>query len=246
MIRAHNGQVIHCPTIEIQWLPQENTSLNLFEGTDKIIFISANAVQGFLATPCYQAYRQAQENAQATQKPLIELYAIGRATQQKGIAHHLPLTVLAQTNFDSEHLLNHPVMQSVQQQTVMIVKGQGGRKLLETRLQARGAKVVLLEVYRRVSAPFCSQGWQHFIVSQKPVLLITSLESFNRLLENLVAQDACYADLGGPKWHFLKQTIVFSARIKVHLQTHGWNRPIHVVSSQSNDGIMQTVLANIV
>ncbi|MCF6253404.1 MAG: uroporphyrinogen-III synthase [Thiomicrorhabdus sp.] len=238
-IQAHNGQVIACPTIEIQWCAAKSTIFDLSQGVDKIIFISANAVRGFLKSASYQAYL----NALKTGANPIELYAIGRATQQYGLAHQLPLMVLSQTDFDSESLLAHPIMHAVNQQSIVIVKGQGGRTLLEKTLQARGAKVCLLDVDRRVPASFCVQHWQQFIESNRPVLLLTSMESFTFLLKNLIQFDLEYADLSGSKWAFLTQTIVFSSRIKQRLQAQGWQGEIRVVAEQSDAGIMDTLFA---
>ncbi|VAW46298.1 Uroporphyrinogen-III synthase [hydrothermal vent metagenome] len=234
MILAHNGQVIHCPTIEIQWCAFENTGFDLYQCTDKIIFISANAVKGFLKSVLYQRYLTSLKTAT---KP-IEWYAIGQATQQSGLAHQLPLTVLSQTDFDSETLLAHSVMQQIKQQSIVIVKGQGGRTLLESTLQARGAKVHLCEVYRRVPALFCAQNWQRFMLSRNPVLLLTSVESFNYLLKNLIQFDSDYAELNNPKWTFLTETVVFSERIKKQMQAQGWQGSIQIVSTQSNAGII--------
>ena len=238
-VQLHQGQVISCPTIEIQWCAISSMKFDLLDSTDKIIFISANAVQGFLKSIYYPSYLNALKTAQ---KP-IELYGIGRATQQSGLAHQLPLSVLSQTDFDSESLLAHPVMQSIHQQTIVIVKGEGGRSLLETTLKARGATVQLLEVYRRVPAPFCMQDWLKFVQSHRPVLLLTSMESFTFLLQNLIELDSHYAELTHSKWSFLTETIVFSERIKQQMQAQGWCGAIRVVFEQSNAGIIDTLLA---
>lgn len=236
-VQTHHGQVIVCPMIEIQWCSLEGTVIDLSSGIDKIIFISVNAVQGFLNSAVYADYLKALN----TPRSSIELYAIGRATQQYGLAHQLPLIVLSKTVFDSESLLAHSVMQSVNQQSILIVKGQGGRSLLEETLASRGAKVQLLEVYDRVPAPFCTSNWQKFRTASTPVLLITSVESVQNLLKNLSQFDSDYAPLNHPKWSFLVATVVFSERIKAFMLAQGWSRPIWVVSSQSNAGIIETL-----
>jgi len=134
-------------------------------------------------------------------------------------------------------------MQSVHQQSIVIVKGEGGRTLLETTLQARGATVQLLDVYRRVPAPFCVQNWQKFVHAQRPTLLLTSMESFTFLLKHLIQLDSHYAELNHSKWAFLTETIAFSARIKKQMQAQGWQGTIRVVFEQSNTGIIDTLLA---
>jgi uroporphyrinogen-III synthase len=236
-VLAHKGQVISCPTIDIQWCDAKNTIFDLSQGTDKIIFISANAVRGFLNSAFYPHFLKALKRAPSS----IELYAIGRATQQYGLVHKLPLIVLSQTDFDSESLLAHPVMQAIKQQSIVIVKGEGGRIVLEETLQSRGAMVHLLEVYRRVPAPFCVQNWQQFVQSNRPVLLLTSMESFTFLLKNVIQFDSEYAELNGSKWAFLTITIVFSSRIKQQLQAQGWQGVIRVVAEQSDAGIINAL-----
>ncbi len=236
-VKTHHGQVIVCPMIKIQWCSLEGTVIDLSSGIDKIIFISVNAVQGFLNSAIYADYLKALNDPGSS----IELYAIGRATQQYGLAHQLPLIVLSKADFDSESLLAHSVMQSVNQQSILIVKGRGGRSLLEETLASRGAKVQLLEVYDRVPAPFCTSNWQKFRTASTPVLLITSVESVQNLLKSLSQFDSDYALLNHPKWSFLVATVVFSERIKAFMLAQGWSRPIWVVSSQSNAGIIETL-----
>jgi len=236
-VQALHGQVIVCPTIEIQWRSLKGTVIDLSSGIDKIIFISANAVQGFLNSTVYADYLKLLNSSQTA----TELYAIGRATQQYGLAHQLPLIVLPETTFDSESLLAHTVMQSVKQQSILIVKGQGGRSLLEDTLASRGAKVQLLEVYNRVPASFCCSNWQKFRAASTPVLLVTSVESVQNLLKNLSQFDSDYASLNHPKWSFLVATVVLSERIKAFMLAQGWSRPIWVANSQSNAGIIETL-----
>ncbi len=237
-VQKQGGQVILCPTIEIKWCTFKNAVIDLSSGIDKIIFISANAVQGFLNSPFYSDYLKALTSPAAS----VTLYAIGRATQQYGIAHQLPLTILSKTEFDSESLLAHPVMQSVNQASILIVKGQGGRTLLEETLKERGAKVQSLEVYQRIAAPFCGSSWLKFRASPAPILLITSIESIQNLLKNIIEFDADYAQLTHSKWSFLVATVVFSERIKAFMSDQGWRGTILVVSSQSNAGIIDTLL----
>jgi len=239
-VQSLQGQVINCPTIEIQWLNKDHAvqiSLEQFKEIDKVIFTSANAVQGFIKSPLYLHYKMLTKAPELS----IELYAIGRATQQSGLENQLPLKTLSKTNFDSEHLLAHSVMQSLKGQSIAIVKGQGGRTFLSNTLQERGANVILWDVYRRVSAPFCAKAWQRFVQSTVPILLITSVESFESLMSSLVESHSIYADLNGAAWLFLQETIVFSERIKNHMLEKGWCSPICVVEKQSNEGVLQAI-----
>lgn len=236
-VLAMGGEALRCPTIEIQWLDQKIDASCLPEQIDKIIFTSVNAVQGFLKSAVGQAYLATlQQTATAT-----NWFAIGKATQKSGLDAGLPLKTLSKTRFDSETLLAHPVMQALQGETVLIVKGQGGRSLLKETFQTRGAKVTPLDVYKRVPTSLCLESWQAFTRSNFPILLITSVESFESLLAALTAFNKQYGDLTHSIWSFLKQTIVFSQRIKMHMLERGWQSPVQVVESQNNEAILQSV-----
>ncbi len=237
LVRQYHGQVLVCPTIEIQWRSPEEVGIQSLSKVDKIIFISVNAIKGFLAHSCYLQYL----NTLECRNSPIEWYAIGQATQQYGMSQRLPLRLLSQEAFDSESLLAHPLMHTVKQQSILIVKGTGGRAILAETLSLRGAKVQCLEVYSRIPAPFCSLNWKTFTKAPVPVLLISSVESFQNLLRNLSQFDLDYASLNHSKWSFLEATVVFSQRIKSFLLDQGWSRPIWVVASQSNQGIVETL-----
>ena len=239
-ILAMGGEALNCPTIEIQWLEQKADLLSLpaeLSQIDKIIFTSVNAVQGFLRSAVGQAYLATVKQTETA----TNWFAIGKATQKSGFEAGLPLQTLSQTHFDSETLLAHQVMQSVQGETVLIIKGQGGRSLLKETFQTRGAKVISLDVYKRVAAPLCVESWQAFTRSNFPILLITSVESFESLLAALTAFNKDYCDLNHSVWSFLKQTIVFSQRIKMHMLEKGWQSTVQVVESQSNEAIFQSL-----
>jgi uroporphyrinogen-III synthase len=56
--------------------------------------------------------------------------------------------------FDSERLLELPVLASPRGRRILIVKGSQGRELLQDRLIAGGAQVVVAEVYQRTRAVY--------------------------------------------------------------------------------------------
>lgn len=239
-VRAMNGEVLNCPTIEIQWVGEASISQafsQIPEQIDKIIFTSVNAVQGFVKSPFCQNMLLA-----LTAKPSqTYFYAIGKATKLKGLEAGLPLKTLSQISFDSESLLEHPTMKAVKGESILIIKGQAGRSLMMDSFQERGARVSALDVYKRVAAPLCIKSWLKFTQSIHPILLITSVESFESLCSALITFDAHYGNMDDPIWSFLHNTIVFSQRIKQHLRARGWQPKISVVVQQSNDGTLQCI-----
>ncbi len=241
-VKKAGGQVLNCPTLEIQWGSQEALRASLvkeLEQYDKVILTSVNAVQGVLKSHLKS------NSSRGLSK--TRFFAIGKATQQAALKTQLPVESLAKGPYDSEALLEHSAMQAVKGQSILIVKGQAGRSLLMNQLAKRGALVECWDVYRRVSAKFCPQAWQAFIKAFQPILLITSVASFESLMANLLKFDTDYQlSLDGKNqthqaWSFLRNTIVFSQRIKEAMLQKGWPGEIQVVAEQSDLGIIQTI-----
>jgi uroporphyrinogen-III synthase len=239
------GKVLNCPTLQIQWRSQAELLLRLpqdFELYDKVILTSANSVQGLLNS-----------HLKPSVDPLAcktRYFAIGKATRQAGLDNHLPIERLTADRFDSEALLQDPLMQSVKGESILIVKGQAGRSLLGEQLTEQGAQVDTWDVYQRIPADFCKQHWQEFIKSTYPILLITSVESFESLMAGLLKLDKDYGftpvaphsiNQINQAWSFLKDTIVFSERIKQAMRQQGWQSSVCVVEQQSDLGIIQAI-----
>ncbi len=239
-VKKAGGQVLNCPTLAIQWPSQRALQESLakdLQQYDKVILTSANAVQGLLKS-------QSEPNSQIAY-PNTRFFAIGKATQRTALQAQLPVECLHEGSYDSEALLEHSAMQSVKGESILIVKGQAGRSLLMSQLSERGALVEAWDVYQRVSAEFCPQAWRSFIESPQPILLITSVASFESLITSLLKFDQGYQlSVDGQKqtqqaWSFLKNTIVFSQRIKEFMLQQGWFADIQVVTKQSDLGIIQ-------
>ena len=227
LVVQHGGQVIECPTMAIHTLPDGVQSDGLPEKLDKVIFTSANAVHGLMQ----QRHRQ-------KIWPLITeatLFAIGKATRRAGIEVGLKIQTLSDKYFDSEHLLAHPTMQQVAGERIALIKGQGGRTLIADTLSARGAQVIAWEVYHRDHVEFCTTAWQTFLKAKQPLLLITSLQSWQCLLAGCL-QGGTQGD-----WDAISAAIVMSERIAQAMRADGWQRPIVVVATQGNDGIIQAI-----
>jgi len=234
--------------MQIEWLDIAVEQYDNSLAFDKAIFVSANAVMGL------QQFRIKQPNLFETWFAKTQFYAIGRATQNKGLELGFQIETLSNQQFDSEHFLAHEKMYSVQGQTIALVKGINGRTLLEGTLVNRDASVIPLEVYKREQSPFCKENWLAFLSSHNPVLLITSVESWQKLIAGIavvvdgktdhpyLSTHAVEAGLAqNDIWLQISGAVVMSQRIADVMQKAGWNRPVTIVETQTNQGIVEAI-----
>ena len=218
LIEQQGGEAIRFPAIEIvpvpamqwqSWQPQE---------TDWLVFVSRNAVEAFC-----QGF--------STALPAnIQLVAAGDGTAQAMREHGLRVNLQPALSNGSDGLLPLPEWQQMQQQHVVIVRGDGGRERMAETLRARGAKISYLEVYRRqlpaVSESLiqqaCSADW----------LTATSANSVTNLLTLLSSQ--CLQLLQKP-------LVVVSERIKVFAIEKGFKQ-VHVSLDASDGAIIQRLI----
>lgn len=173
VIREAGAIPVECPAlliepVEYDWFCQLN-ELPLIE---KVVFISANAVVYF-----FDGLDEHHQNWPTS----VQVIAIGSATarslQQRGIrVDDVPLLAT------SEGVLALESMQQVKHQRVLLVKGEGGRDLLEQTLKKRGAIVLPIAVYRRVS-PISRQEYFQSLWREDAmdVIVLTSEEALHNL-----------------------------------------------------------------
>lgn len=131
-IVRRGGAAIAFPTIAIEPLAPEAASRT---GHDLIVFISVNAVA---------------HGASLIQKTAgMRVAAIGKATAAALAAAQLAPDIVPESGFTSEALLAHPSLKLAAGARVLIVRGEGGRELLQETFAANGMLVETLEVYRR-------------------------------------------------------------------------------------------------
>ncbi len=138
LFEAEGALVTRFPALDIRPLPAARAGeapRGAAADFDLIIFSSANAVRFGAAL--------------LEERRDLPLAAIGPATARALNQAGYRVAVRPAAGFDSESLLSHPQLRSVAGRRVLLVKGQGGRDLLEQELTRRGASVTLAEVYRR-------------------------------------------------------------------------------------------------
>ncbi len=141
-IRAAGGEAILFPVLEIIDTPDLQPLIDAIARLDDYqlaVFISPNAV--------VRALKQvvARRNWPAS----LRVAAIGKGSVRELERFGITGVMAPDRQFDSEHLLALPELQSVTGQRVVIFRGDGGRELLGDTLTARGARVDYVECYRR-------------------------------------------------------------------------------------------------
>lgn len=141
LLEIQGATTLRLPAVEIRAVGQRRETaaqLGALEDFDVIIFTSTNAVR-FGASLL-------------DQKRELTLAALGPATARALNLAGYRVAVQPRESFDSEGLLAHPKLEHPAGLRILIIKGIGGRPLLEQELAQRGAQVVTADVYRREPA----------------------------------------------------------------------------------------------
>ena len=228
-LEAQGAVTVRLPAIRIlaQELRGEQGDPGLEEQRyDLIIFVSANAVR----------YGAAQLGAHRD----LTLAAVGPATLRALHQAGLRVAILPDGSFDTEGLLAHPRLQNLTGQRVLIIKGEGGRELLETALTQRGAAVSSLSVYRREAATLSADGAaalvQDFNAGSLQVVTATSAE----IGFSLLAMGAAHPDLLSclQRCHWL----IPGARVAEALQVRGLSAPCLLAASAEDQALVEALV----
>jgi uroporphyrinogen-III synthase len=199
-IETHGGKSIACPALEIAALPHTWIKA-LPDEPDMIVFISQHALLHSIAL------------LKEKWSTWPTCASIGQQTTTLLEHHGIKVSITA-PKADSESLISIMKTQQLNQKTVVIIKGRGGRPLLTDTLKELGANVIETDVYKRrcpESLPvICKNIWKN---DEDFIILGTSIES----VENLFT-------LFKPEtWTWLKNTpwLVLSERIKDNLKSKG-------------------------
>lgn len=212
-IQAAGGVAINFPALSIKpntndWVKQ----LPQLVLIDYAIFISSNAVHYFF------------KKIKAATWPLsIRNIAIGKGTASalmKYQVHVESLPVIA----DSEHLLKHPLLQTIKDKTILLIKGEEGKQTIANGLNERKAHLIELAVYKRgmpqVPTAKIESLWRDDAVD---IILFTSQEA----LDNIVTLMGEHSP-----WLCKKPCVVISERIAKKALALGMQKVI--ISSYDN------------
>lgn len=214
---------LFCPAIRIERLDNPAPSLADFQ---YVFFVSTNSVKALADT------WQKQLNLPLFVPEQTTCFAIGKATEKAlkklGIEAKTP-----NQKYDTETLIAELPEAYFKDAACLIVKGEGGLPDLSAALKKQGAKVTEWLGYRRVAASFCNESWQGFRQANHPVLLASSLESWQSLIGQMPASEK--------SWLWQQDLIAFSERIADAIRSQGWTGRIKVVDIQSNEGVVETL-----
>lgn len=207
---------IECPAIAIEPV-EDNWTENLgdLSRVGHAIFISTNAVHYFF---------DGLEARHVDWPTSIRVIAIGKATADALALRKIPVDGVP-LSASSEYLLDLELLQNVENQTVMIVKGENGRDLLADTLKMRGAVVLPIAVYRRVvpatNQQYIQSLWHDDAID---VIVFTSEEAMHNLF--------CLFGKGAHAWLQSKICLVKSERLATIAARFGLKKI--VVSTDDN------------
>ncbi len=219
--------VVRFPVISIQPLTDCSEALERvrqIQHYDMLVFISRNAVNVL-----FQHYLDAVKLSDT-----IRIFAIGESTasalEQYGINAIRGNGPVA----DSETLLGLPELQKIGNLNVLLVRGKGGRELIEQTLQQRGAEVEIIELYVRGLAEH-DQNESHRLWQQTApdAIIVTSNESIENLVTLTPAEDK--ASL------FAKPLVVMSKRNAEYARQSGFTNTISVAQQMNDAGLFEAV-----
>lgn len=114
--------------------------------------------------------------------PKTQYFAVGKSTKNRLKMACKQQVICPLSRFDSEGLLALDTLQNVDGKRILILRGEGGRDLLENTLIKRGAKVDFFQTYKRVKLDLDGidlvNYWQQASINGA---IISSVEILNQL-----------------------------------------------------------------
>jgi uroporphyrinogen-III synthase len=214
------------PTLEIEPVGERRAlaaQLGSLAAFDLVIFVSANAVR--FGSPLLEQRRD------------VALAAVGAATARALNQAGYRVAVQPEDGSDSESLLRHPRLKSAAGKRFLLVKGEGGRALLEEELKRRGAHLTVIEVYRRVRAQPTALDLAalaaEFEAEAVQAITVTSVEVGEALLA--LATPALRAALERVAW------VVPGTRVAAALRERGVGAPLLLAASAEDQALVEAL-----
>jgi len=234
MITEQGGQAVRFPVIEIVPTPLSEEATYWLRNPEKVdfaIFISANAVQ----------YGLAQLLAHGGIPDKLKLVTIGKASAEKvqQLLDRAP-DIYPTEQYNSEALLALTELQddAVNNKQFIIFRGIGGRELLASTLQQRGAKVHYAEVYQRKLPKPDKEVLKRLQGLDSPdIVTVTSNEGLN----NLVAMLHAHMEANQLEQFWQTPLVVVTEQMRLNAQTAGFKDAIIVAARASNEALLDSI-----
>jgi len=211
-LQAEGFTVLIQPVMRIT--PCDPGPLPTLTSDSKVIFISANAVEHGLRT-----LDLALEQSQAS------CFAVGQRTASALAA--AGFSAVCPERADSEGLLALPALADVAGESVLLVKGEGGRQLLAETLSTRGAQVMEYCCYRRDQEPVDAQAFCQRLSSTETVIFqANSVETLD-YLEAILSAGRCLA-------RDRAVVAVPSVRVASVARERGWQQVVELSDARDN------------
>lgn len=221
LLSKQGYQSVLFPSLEIK--PLNNAPIK--NHYDVFIFISANAVEYGLKTLKILDYQ------------LSKIFAVGVVTAKKLQQQGIQVDAFPVQNASSEALLAIDELQSLENQSILIFRGNGGRETLKQRLEKNNS-VEYVEVYQRVVCditPLHYDALTDFLQKEKGIVTATSVENLSALMSML-------EQMNMQAFNAIKRypLVVLSERIKTFAQSIGFNQ-IKVATKTSDKGLLEAI-----
>lgn len=226
-IQKQGDIALHFPTIVFAPPPDSvafEQAISRLGEQDWLLFVSPQAVRA--SVPAIR-------RAWPVLPPTVHFAAIGAGTASALEEAGYNVSVTPTNEWNSESLLDTPEFQAIKGDRVAVIRGEGGREILEKILQERGAEVMSVVAYQRTKPAIDAAPYLPLLKDNKiDIIICTSYEGVSNLKELF----------GETAWEALKQIplIVVSERIKALAQETGF-LTIWVASNASHQAILATI-----
>jgi len=219
---------VNQPLFDYQPLADLKTSEKLLTNANIIIFVSVAAVEFAQTAFAAQNWRYQ------------HIIVVGRATkaalEQLGIEN-----ILCPQQENSEGLLTLPELnKNFYEESITIVRGNGGREHLATYLKEHGAKVNYLESYQRVWRTFTEDIAKQWFKQQINCIVVTSNAILEKLVQLTVGQAQSDTQQSVEYWQEQCLWIVASQRIAATAKQFGLSHVI--ISNGASESAITTTL----
>jgi uroporphyrinogen-III synthase len=221
-VETLGGIAIKFPVLKIEAV-EHDIGFSVTQNIDIMVFTSKNAVT-FVNDKIFDRYK------------LVTYVAMGKGTAQYLNDKSVTDVIFPERGTGSENLLDLPIFEKeqVQGKRILIIKGIGGRNVLEEKIRSRGGIVSELNVYTRlkpgIDADIIEKIWQKNVAD---VIVITSGEGLDNLIEMIPAR---YQDQ-----LFNTQLVVLSRRLSEIARSKGFRKKPAVSEFADDDSLVQAI-----